>query len=166
MNSPLPPTGISIERRFKSPPEKVWRLWTTESGLAAWWGPDGFVSTVRHLDVRVDGGFEIVMLATAPQQVEYLRAHAIPLESVARGVYTVVEPSHRLAWRNIVDFVPGQPRYEVAVSVTFELTESGGTVMAFTSERMHDAMWTRNAEMGWTQQIDRLLAQLDADARP
>src|SRR5471030_387080 len=145
MNSPLPAPGIAIERRFSAPPEKVWRLWTTAPGLAAWWGPDGFVSTVRHLDVRVDGGFEIAMLATAPQQVEYLRAHGIPLESVAKGVYTLVEPTRRLAWRNIVDFVPGLPRYEVAVSVTFELTESGATAMSFSSERMHDAMWTRNA---------------------
>jgi len=29
--------------------------------------------------------------------------------------------------------------------------------MRLRSERMHDAMWTRNAEAGWTQQLDRLV---------
>ncbi len=163
MNTPAHAPGITIERLFKAPPDKVWRMWTTEAGLAAWWGPDGFASTVRRLDLRVDGGFEIVMQATAPQQVDYLRAHGIPLESVAKGVYTTIEPTRRLAWRNVVDFVPGVPRYEVLATVTLALAESGGTSMTFTSERMHDAMWSRNAEMGWTQQIDRLLAQLDAN---
>ncbi len=162
MNDIQPTTDITIERLFKAPPDKVWRLWTTETGLAAWWGPDGFACTVRRLDLRVDGGFEIAMQATAPQQVDYLRAHGIPLESVARGVYTAIEPARRLAWRNIVDFVPGVPPYEVRAAVMLAPTETGGTAMTFTSERMHDAMWTSNAEKGWTQQIDRLLAQLDA----
>ncbi|MEP6505014.1 MAG: SRPBCC domain-containing protein [Betaproteobacteria bacterium] len=151
---------LRIERLFKAPPDKVWRMWTTEPGLAAWWGPDGFVSTVRRLDLRVQGGFEIVMLATAPEQVGYLQAHGIPLESVAKGVYTAIEPVRHLAWHNIVDFVPGVPRYEVLARVDLAPTGSGGTAMTFSSERMHDAMWTRNAEMGWTQQIDRLLAQV------
>ena len=165
MNVPLTTpaaAGIRIERLFKAPPDKVWRMWTTAPGLAAWWGPDGFVSTVRRLDLRIDGGFEIAMQATAPQQVDYLRAHGIPLESLAKGVYTALEHARRLAWRNIVDFVPGVTPYEVVATVTLAPAEGGGTAMTFTSERMHDAMWTRNAETGWTQQIDRLLAQLDA----
>ena len=162
MIDPQPANDITIERLFRAPPDKLWRLWTTESGLAAWWGPDGFACTVRSLDLRVGGGFEIAMRATAPQQVDYLRTHGIPLESVARGVYTAIEPTRRLAWRNVVDFVPGVPQYEVLAGVTLALAESGGTAMTFTSERMHDAMWTSNAERGWTQQIDRLLAQLGA----
>ena len=32
--------------------------------------------------------------------------------------------------------------------------------MTFRTDRMHDATWTRNAEAGWTQQIDRLVGQL------
>jgi uncharacterized protein YndB with AHSA1/START domain len=155
-----PAADITMDRLFKASPDKVWRMWTTAPGLAAWWGPDGFVCTVRRLDLRVDGGFEIVMLATAPEQVGYLQAHGIPLESIALGVYTAIEPTRHLAWRNIVDFVPGVPRYEVLASVDLALTESGGTAMTFRSERMHDAMWTRNAHRGWTQQIDRLQGQM------
>ena len=110
--------------------------------------------------MRVSGGFEIVMLATAPQQVAYLTAHGIALESVAKGVYTAIEPARRLAWHSVVDFVAGVARYEVRASVDLLPTAGGGTAMRLRSERMHDAMWTRNAEKGWTQQLDRLLALL------
>jgi uncharacterized protein YndB with AHSA1/START domain len=152
--------GITIERVFAAPPEKVWRMWTTEAGLAAWWGPDGFASTVKRLDLRVAGGFEIVMRATAAEQVAYLQAHGIPLESSANGTYTAVEPTHHLAWRSTVDFVPGVTPYEIAATVHLAPGTGGGTAMTFRTDRMHDAMWTRNAQMGWTQQIDRLVTQM------
>ena len=154
------PVGIFIERSFGAPPDKVWRFWTSAASLEAWWGPAGFESRVLALDVRVDGGFDIVMTATAPEQVAYLRQHGIPLESHARGTYTEVDPPHGLAWRSVVDFVPGVAPYEVASSVTLRATADGRTAMTFRSDRMHDAMWTRNAEKGWSQQLDRLAGRL------
>ena len=157
--------GILIQRVFAASPEKVWRFWTSEAGLAQWWGPAGFVSRVQALDVRVGGGFDIVMLATAPDIVAYLDGHGIPRESHARGSYTEVDAPRRLAWRNHVDFVPGHAPYEVAASVDLRGLSDGATEMTFRSERMHDAMWTRNAEAGWTQQVDRLVERLALDAR-
>jgi uncharacterized protein YndB with AHSA1/START domain len=152
--------GILIKRHFNAAPDKVWRFWTSAAGLQAWWGPIGFESRVATLDVRVGGGFDIVMTATAPEQVAYLTEHGIPLESHARGTYTEVDPPRRLAWRSSVDFVPGVAPYDVTSSVDLGALPDGTTEMIFRSDRMHDAMWTRNAEMGWTQQIDGLVAQL------
>ena len=152
--------GILIKRRFNALPDKVWRFWTSAPGLQAWWGPIGFESRVQSLDVRVGGGFDIVMTATAPEQVAYLNEHGIPLESHARGTYIEVDPPRRLAWRSSVDFVPGVAPYEVTSSIDLSALADGSTEMIFRSDRMHDAMWTRNAEMGWTQQIDGLVAQL------
>ena len=151
-------TGILITRVFGASPDKVWRFWTSESGLEAWWGPIGFESRVSTLDVRTGGGFDIVMRATAPEQVTYLTEHGIPLESHARGTYTEVDPPRRLAWRSSVDFVPGVAPYEVTASIDLRALADGSTEMTFRTDRMHDAMWTRNAEMGWQQQLDRLVA--------
>ena len=153
-------TGIAIERLFKAPPDKVWRMWTTREGLETWWGPTGFASTVKRLDLRVGGGFDIVMRATAADVVAYLEGHGIPLESHARGSYTEVDPPRRLAWRSHVDFVPGVTPYEIKASMDLRPLADGTTEMTFRSDRMHDAMWTRNAEAGWTQQIDHLVGQL------
>lgn len=152
--------AIEITRVFDATPDKLWRFWTSESGLAQWWGPLGFESRVAALDVRVGGGFDIVMTAVAPAQVKYLADHGIPLESHARGTYTEVDAPRRLAWRSSVDFVPGVAPYEVTSSVDLRALADGRTEMNFRSDRMHDAMWTRNAEAGWTQQLDRLVGLL------
>jgi uncharacterized protein YndB with AHSA1/START domain len=149
-------TGILIRRVFGAPPDKVWRFWTSTSGLEAWWGPEGFASRVSTLDVRTGGGFDIVMRATAPEQVAYLEKNGIPVESHARGTYTEVDPPRRLAWRSAIDFVPGVAPYDVTGSIELCALPDGTTEMTFRTDRMHDAMWTRNAEAGWTQQLDRL----------
>ena len=165
MTTPETDAGIFIRRVFDAAPEKVWRFWTSEAGLEQWWGPVGFVSRVHALDVRAGGGFDIGMRATAADVVAYLDGHGIPLESHARGAYTEVDPPRRLAWRSHVDFVPGVAPYEVAASLELRALADGATEMTFRSDRMHDAMWTRNAEAGWTQQIDRLVEQLAQLAR-
>ncbi|MFL6697806.1 MAG: SRPBCC domain-containing protein, partial [Vitreoscilla sp.] len=157
MTTPAADAGILIKRVFNASPDKVWRFWTSEAGLEQWWGPVGFVSRVSALDVRVGGGFDIVMRATAADVVAYLQGHGIPLESHARGSYTEVDPPRRLAWRSQVDFVPGVAPYEVTASMELSALADGRTEMIFRSDRMHDAMWTRNAEAGWTQQIDHLV---------
>jgi uncharacterized protein YndB with AHSA1/START domain len=149
--------GILIKRVFGASPDKVWRFWTSAAGLESWWGPDGFASKVGTLDVRTGGGFDIVMRATAPEQVAYLEKNGIPVESHARGTYIEVDPPRRLAWRSTIDFVPGVTPYDVTGSIDLRALADGTTEMTFRTDRMHDAMWTRNAEAGWTQQIDRLV---------
>ena len=72
MTTPAADAGILIKRVFNASPDKVWRFWTSEAGLEQWWGPVGFVSRVSALDVRVGGGFDIVMRATAADVVAYL----------------------------------------------------------------------------------------------
>ena len=100
-----------IERTLTASVDKVWRMWTTKEGLEKWWGPEGFSSTVRHLDVRVGGRFEIVMTATLPEIIAHLKSSGMGESSVAKGDYTVVEPNRRLVYTNAIDFVPGVPPY-------------------------------------------------------
>jgi len=152
--------GIVIQRVVATSPDKVWRFWTTAAGLQQWWGPIGFASRVSALDVRVGGGFDIAMRATAPEQVASLTAHGIPLESHARGSYTEVDPPRRLAWRSRIDFVAGVAPYEVTAALDLRALADGATEMTLRSDRMHDALWTRNAQAGWTRQVDRLVQQL------
>ena len=48
----------------------------------------------------------------------------------------------------------------------WRLWTSGPGLEQWRGPSMHDAMWTRNAEAGWTQQVDRLVEQLPRPARP
>ena len=90
------PKQFVIDRTLKAPVEKVWKMWTTKDGLEKWWGPEGFSSTVRHLDVRAGGRFEIVMTAMLPEIIAHLKAAGMGASSVAKGDYTVVEANRRL----------------------------------------------------------------------
>ena len=46
---------IVLERELRGSVDAVWRSWTTIDGLEAWWGPEGWATTVRSLDVRPGG---------------------------------------------------------------------------------------------------------------
>ena len=150
------PKQFVIDRTLKAPVEKVWKMWTTKDGLEKWWGPEGFSSTVRHLDVRAGGRFEIVMTAMLPEIIAHLKAAGMGASSVAKGDPTVVEANRRLVYTNAVDFVPGVPPYTSTTMVEMSATPSGGTRLIITNDVMHDEQWTAMATMGWTQQIGKL----------
>src|ERR1700722_19278083 len=43
MIAPSPARGrFSIERTYACSIDEAWTLWTTQSGLESWWGPEGF----------------------------------------------------------------------------------------------------------------------------
>ncbi len=150
------PKHFVIDRTLKASVDKVWRMWTTKEGLEKWWGPENFSSTVRHLDVRAGGRFEIVMTATLPEIIAHLKAAGLGESSVAKGDYTVVEPNRRLAYTNAVDFVPGVPPYTTTTVVEMSAAPGGGTKLIVTNDVMHDEQWTSMATLGWTQQIGKL----------
>ncbi len=105
---------ITFQRTFRAIVEDVWDLWTTKEGLESWWGPEGFATTVRKLDLRPGGEFEYAMTATSPDLIEGMKSAGLPLTSVARGTYTEVTPPQRLAYTTLADFIPGVAPYEVA----------------------------------------------------
>jgi uncharacterized protein YndB with AHSA1/START domain len=153
---PAAPKQFVIDRSLKAPIDKVWMMWTTKQGLEKWWGPEGFTSTVLHLDVRVGGRFEIEMTAVLPEIVAHLEAAGMGKSSTAKGDYTAVEVNRRLVYTNAVDFVPGVPPYTCTTMIELSATPNGGTRLLVTNDVMHDEQWTAMATMGWTQQIDKL----------
>jgi uncharacterized protein YndB with AHSA1/START domain len=46
---------ITITREFDAPRELVYRLWTDAEHVSNWWGPRGFTTTTRQMDVRPEG---------------------------------------------------------------------------------------------------------------
>src|SRR5215211_3244957 len=97
---------IHIQRTYAAPAERVWELWTTRAGIQQWWAPDGFTVRVDELDLRTGGDLVYTMTATAPEQVEFMRANGLPLETQSRKTFTGVTPTSRLCYTTLVDFVP------------------------------------------------------------
>ena len=152
---------IRLERTFQASAKEVWELWTTKEGLEAWWGPEGFTTTVYKLDLRRGGEFEYAMTATRQDLIEGMKAMGLPLTSVAHGTYTEVTRPRRLAYITVADFIPGVAPYEVAAVV--EIQPVGrGVRMVETEDAMHDELWTERSTMGMNSSLDRLAKVLEA----
>jgi uncharacterized protein YndB with AHSA1/START domain len=141
----------TFERTFTASIQKVW-----EEGLEAWWGPDGFDSKVRKLDLRPGGEFEIAMTATGKDQIEALKGMGMDLTSIAHGTFTEVVPLKRLAYKTMADFIPDVSPYEVGAVVELFEKEPNGVKMVVNEESMHNQQWTEMSNMGMNSQLDKL----------
>ena len=61
-----PGTGLDARtivttRVFNAPRELVFEAWTNPKHLVQWWGPNGFTTTVRAIDVRPRGVWRFVI---------------------------------------------------------------------------------------------------------
>jgi uncharacterized protein YndB with AHSA1/START domain len=155
---------ITLERTFQAPIEDVWELWTTKEGIESWWGPDGFSTEVFKLDLWPGGELHYAMTATAPEQIDFMKRAGMPLTNHTRGHYDEVVKPSRLAFTQTADFVPGVAAYDVESLVELFPT-AGGVRMVLTFDAMHDAQWTKLAEMGWRNEIEKLGRAL-ASRRP
>ncbi len=52
---------IVIDRLVDAPRELVWKAWTELQHLERWWGPNGFTTTTREIDVRPGGVWRFIM---------------------------------------------------------------------------------------------------------
>ncbi|WAS93524.1 SRPBCC family protein [Nannocystis punicea] len=71
---PRPPEPASdrelvINRLFAAPRELVFKTWTEPHHVVRWWGPRGFTTTIREMDVRPGGVWRYVM--HGPDGVDY-----------------------------------------------------------------------------------------------
>ena len=152
---------VTVERTFQASAEEVWELWTTRDGIEAWWGPEGFSVTVRALDLRPGGVLDYTMTATRAEEIEYMKKAGMPLSTLNKITFTEVTAPRRLAYRELVDFIPGVEPYEVAVVIDF-LPVPDGVRVAVNFDRMHDDHWTSLAKLGRESELDRLARLLAA----
>jgi len=151
---------IAMRRTWQYPLEDVWELWTTKDGIEAWWGPDGFRTTVKQLELRVGGSLEYSFTATGAEQIAFLTKAGQPLVSTIRGKYTAVQPMTLVAWNNLTDFIQGVEPYEVETRVELQPTPQG-VEMTLKFDVMHDEWWTQMAQAGWENELAKLAKQLE-----
>jgi uncharacterized protein YndB with AHSA1/START domain len=149
---------VRLERTFDADVEDLWELWTTRDGFESWWGPEGFATEVRQLEVEIGGETVYAMIATGADQVDFLRKAGMPLESVVRMTLTDLVPMRRLAYSQLIDFLPGVAPYRSATQVEFSTVPEGAR-MIVTLDVMHDEQMTRMAELGMAQQLGKLEAR-------
>jgi uncharacterized protein YndB with AHSA1/START domain len=85
----------------------------------------------------------------------------MPISSRHKLTFTEVDPPHRLAYRELADFIPDVEPYEVENVIEFHQVAEG-TRLVSTFEAMHDDRWTELAQLGRESELDRLAKILAA----
>lgn len=146
---------ITIEQDYPATAARVWELWTTAAGIESWWAPDGFEVHVDALDLRPGGTLTYTMTATGPEQVAFMEGAGLPLSTTSTKTFTVVEPTTRLAYTTLADFIPGVTPYEFLTEVELTPTDDGVHV-TMTADEMHDPEWTERLLTGRQNELANL----------
>lgn len=134
-----PEAELVLTRTFDAPRKLVFEAWTDPKHLARWWGPRGFTTTVREMDVRPGGAWSYAM--RGPD------GHDYPFD----GVYVDVVDPERLVFDGTIH---GTPQQRVWTEVTFTaLGEKTEIKVRQWYSFVSDA--TRGAKIGWNQQLDK-----------
>ena len=122
---------LSVRRRMPAPREVVDQAWIDAQGIREWMCPGDVASAEAVFDVRVGGGYRIVMRG---KEKDYVHT----------GVYQVVEPNTKLV------FTWTQEGDEVTTLVTVEFLARGSeTELVLTHERFSQPDVARRYESGW-----------------
>jgi uncharacterized protein YndB with AHSA1/START domain len=154
-SSPADQPTITMEREFDAPPATVFRAYSDQQALKAWYGPDGFTISVIAMDFRVDDLFRFIM--HGPDGTDY----------PSRIQYREIAPAERLAYRHGSD-VDGDP-HAFEVVVTFAAIGEGRTRL--TARSTFPSIEARNAVMKFgavelgMQTYEKLAVYLESRAR-
>lgn len=139
---------IVLTRIFDAPRELVWQAWTDPKILAQWWGPAGFTTTTKAMDIRVGGTWEHIM--HGPDGTDYPN----------KKVYKVVDRPRLLAYSHGGAPEDGSDQVSFDVTVNFDAVGDQTKVtmkMAMKSaEALQHVIKTVGAVEGAKQTLARL----------
>ena len=134
--------SLTLTRRLRARPEKVYAAWTEPENLVRWFGPGQVKpgTTQAELDVRSGGRYRISFTRDDGEYFE------------AGGIYREVVPNERLvftwAWHST-------PERESLVTITLK-PDSAGTLMIFHHAQFFDETARDNHQRGWTSFFEKL----------
>jgi uncharacterized protein YndB with AHSA1/START domain len=135
--------SLTVKRRLKASPAKVFAAWTDPEKIKRWMGPGEIVANRAEADARVGGRFRIEMRTPKGE------AHNVG------GVYREVVANEKLVFTWQWDVAPPDEPHESLVTVLFRPDE-GGTLLTLTHEQLFDKQSRDGHEMGWVGAFDKL----------
>ena len=142
---------LVLERVFDASRDLVFRAWTEPKHIAQWWGPKNFTNTVETMDVRPGGAWRIVM--HSPDGNSY----------PSQGEYREIVRPERLVFTNTAVDQDGKVIIDGFTTVTFA-DQNGKTKLTLQTRAVamvdYAANFLKGMEMGWTQSLDRLAAEV------
>jgi uncharacterized protein YndB with AHSA1/START domain len=131
---------VTIVRRIKAPPARVYAALTEPGLMIQWWGPDAGPTLSAEADLRPGGRFSVVF------RLENGEEHN------PTGVYQEVIPGRKLVftWE-----WPGMPERESLVTFLLEPFD-GGTELTLIHEQLPGEDARNSHEAGWRGFLDKL----------
>ncbi|WP_454763859.1 SRPBCC domain-containing protein [Cupriavidus campinensis] len=138
---------LTVARAFNAPKELVFQAWTSAEHIRHWFCPAAFTIPEADIDFRVGGKFDFCM--RSPEgDLHWVRGHYVEIVPNARLVLDLTAVSD-----------DGTPLFNAYTTVSFEGV-CGGTQLEVTQRytMLHPSAgdFTRGAEQGWAQTLDRL----------
>ena len=135
--------SLTLVRRLRATPERVFEAWTRAEVLATWFGPHHTRVEAAEVDARDGGRFRIVLREDNGDRHE------------VGGTYSEVVPGEGLsftwAWFNA-------PERQSRVTVRLRAVEDG-TELTLVHDRFADAATAGRHRRGWTESLERLEAR-------
>ncbi len=132
---------LRMERTFEAPAQAVFDAWTSEEVMRRWWHVEqDWATTVAEVDLRIGGAVRVVM-RNPHDDAEY----------GGGGLYTEIEPPHRLAFTWMWD---GNDTRQL-IELEFEETD-GVTTVRLTNSDLWDEEAVRSHQEGWAGAFDNL----------
>jgi uncharacterized protein YndB with AHSA1/START domain len=132
--------SLTLKRRLKAPPAKVFGAWTDPQKMMRWWGPAGAETLQAEADARIGGRFRVIFRTPDGEKHD------------VSGIYREVVADEKLvftwAWRST-------PERESLVTVALK-SDGQGTLLTLTHEQFFDEAARDGHRGGWTGALDRL----------
>ncbi len=71
---------LVIKKRFPCSPERLWQAFTDPKDIAMWYGPEGFTTEIKKMEIREGGEYQLVM-RSPKGDLHPLRGKFLKLES-------------------------------------------------------------------------------------
>lgn len=144
---------FTITRTFDAPRDIVWKAWTDQKIIQKWWGPRGVTNPTCEWDARKGGKINIVMLAG--KELGDFAGQKWPMN----GFFKEVTAQSRIVFAsNALDDVKNI-LLETLVTVDLEAIGNKTKMSVHFMVTKADARGEfalKGAEMGWSQQLDKL----------
>lgn len=132
--------SLTLKRRLKAPPEKVYEAWTDPEQMIRWWGGNDPTTRVAETDVRPGGRFHVGFKGDNGEQHD------------VSGIYKEIVPNRRLvfswAWRTT-------PERESQVTIDLK-PDGGGTILTLLHEQFFSQKACDDHKVGWGFGLDNL----------
>jgi uncharacterized protein YndB with AHSA1/START domain len=132
--------SVTIIRRIKAPPARIYAALTDPAQMIQWWGPDAGPTLKAEADVRPGGRLSVLFRLLNGE------------EHNPTGIYREVVPDRKLVftWE-----WPGIPERESLVTFLLE-PFVGGTELTLIHEHLPDEEARKSHEQGWNGLLDKL----------